>query len=554
MSCRSRLLVPGLAILIGAACQPGKESPTSPSLASVNLLQSQVSGSIRGPDGTSICNFVAPGSALTVRAVPMVPFLVAGPTQTVVCPTDGYSFLVDSGDYRLRVTLPVSASLPWRWLEPGVLTVDGTPNLTKDLEVQNGIPLGGGVTLDGAPIAGVPLTLSYGVNQAFGAAVGQTGAAGTWQDNLGRSVLPLQAGEQYAPIFQCAGLGVNVVLSGPLVPFVFPTEASSVDCQLETSIASQYTNFGARMAVGSFPGDIGGQSGALLGTVGSGYGVQFPLAGPPVHFPVQANQLFLGGLILSAGAGNILTGFNGAGELICTVCQDLGLTSTVGFDRDASGAQVIRWNYDDFSSSEGLGLSVVQHSIDNTGPGDYILFRYAITNTSNLRRTFFAGFFGDWDIDGSGGDDEGATTLDGRLMYETNGSGVGTHAGTMVVGAAPVKGRYFFNQFSFPSTDLQANAMSGRIQVPSIPCCGDTRYFQSIGPLSLAPGRTTVVWIAVVMGDDLAQMEANATAAAADIASRNTKPAPVAGASVATYARAPSRAEAAPVKTNRRIE
>lgn len=556
MPFRARFLVPGFAVLIVTGCQTEKETPTAPAFTSANLVQSQVSGSIRGPGGASICNFVTPGSAVTVRTVPMVPFLVAGPTQTVVCPTDAYSFLVDSGDYRIRVTLPVSASLPWRWLEPGVVLVDGTPNLTKDITVQDGIPLGGGVTLDGAPIAGVPLTLTYGINQAFGAAVGQTGAAGTWEDNLGRSFLPLQADEQYAPIFQCAGLGVNVVFSGPLLPFIFPTEASSVDCQLETSIAAQYTSIGARMAVGSFPGDIGGQSGALLGAIGSGYGVQFPLSGPPVHFPAQATQLFRGGLMISAGPANILTGWDAAGYMACGICQDLGSSGTVGFDRDPSGAQVIRWNYDDLSSPEGLGLSVVQHSIDNTGAGDYILFRYAITNTSSVQRTFFAGFFGDWDIDGFGGDDEGATTLDGRLLYETNGGGVGTHAGTLVIGAAPAKGRYFFSQFSFPSTDLQANAMSGKVQVPSIPCCGDTRYLQSIGPLSLAPGRTTVVWIAVIMGDDLAQIEANATAAAQDIASRATNTAPIAGGSGTTYSGVQAQAGqvAAPVKPSPRIE
>ena len=140
-------------------------------------------------------------------------------------------------------------------------------------------------------------------------------------------------------------------------------------------------------------------------------------------------------------------------------------------------------------------------------------------------------------------------------MYETNGGGVGTHAGTMVVGAAPAKGHYFSNLMTLPTTAVQARAMSGELQAPSIPCCDDVRYLQSIGPLTLAPGRTTVVWIAVVMGDDIAQMKANAIAAAADIASRNTKPASVAGASVATYGRMQSQSRvAAPVKVKVRIE
>jgi hypothetical protein len=546
MSCRARLLVPGLVVLIGVACQPERDSPTAPSLASANLVQSQVSGSIRGPDGTSICNFVAPGSLLTVRTVPLIPFAISGPTQSVTCPTDSYSFLVDSGDYRIRVTLPVSANLPWRWLEPGVVKVDGTPSLTKDLTVLDGVPLGGGVTLDGSPVAGVPLTLSYGINQAFGAGIGQTGAAGTWVDNLGRSLLPLQAGEQYVPFLQCDGLGVKVIASTPALPFVFPAEASSVNCQMETSVATQYTNTAARMAVGSFPGDIGGRSGALFAAIGSGYGVQFPVSGPPVQLPVQASHLFRGGLIISGGANHILTGYDAAGYTACVICQDLGLNATVGFDHDASGARVIRWKYDDAGSSEGLGLSIVQHSIDNTGSADYVLFRYGITNTSGTPQTFFAGFFGDWDVELDGGADEGNTTLDGRLMYVTNPGETGIHAGTLMMGARPA-GHYFSNNFTLLSPDILNQIMSGSLQQRSITCCTDVHYYQSVGPIRLTPGQTRVIWIAVVLGDDLAQIEANATAAAADIQSRSTQPAPITSGAGTTY-RAQVQSGVVPVK------
>jgi hypothetical protein len=487
-------------------------------LISANLVQSQVSGAVLGPDGTSICNFIAPGGVVTVRAVPLLANSIAGPTQNLACPGNTYSVLIDSGDYRMRVTLPVSVGLPWRWLEPGSITVDGNP-ISKNITVQNGLALGGGATLDGAPLAGVPLTLTYGVNPLFGAAIGQTGAAGTWEDNLGRPVLPLQVDEQYAPIFQCNGLGVTVALFSPTAPFLFPGEAASADCQLQTAPATQFTNTGARMVATEFPGDIGGQSGALLSSLGTGWGVQFPVAGGPVHFPFNATQLFLGGLIIGTGNGHVLTGFNAAGELVCRVCQDLGTSGSVGFDQDPSGIRFIRWRYDDAGSTEGTGISVTQHSFDNPGGADYLLIRYAITNTSTIRQTIYAGFFGDWDIDGSAFDDIGNTAMNGRLMYETNDGDLGTHAGTLVMGA-PAAGHYFTDLLTPFTEGEQLRALSGALQVPSA-IAADIRYIQSVGPITLGAGSTRVIWVALVMGDDTAQLLANAAAAAADIAARS---------------------------------
>lgn len=503
-------------LLLG--CNSGDKSPTSPALLSANLVQSQVSGAVLGPDGTSICNFLAPGSVVTVRSVPLATNTIIGPSQNVACPGNTYSVPIDTGSYRMRVTLPVSAALPWRWLEPGAITGDGNP-ITKNLTVQNGLALGGGATLDGAPLAGIPLTLTYGVNPAFAAAIGQTGASGTWEDNLGRAVLPLQVNEQYAPIFQCNGLGVTVSQFSPTVPFLYPSEAASADCQLQTASATQFTNSGARMVATAFPGDIGGQSGALLSSLGSGWGVQFPVAGGPVHFPFTATQLFLGGLIIGTGSGHILTGFNAAGELVCRVCQDLGTSGSVGIDQDPSGVRFIRWRYDDAGSSEGTGISVTQHSFDNPGGADYLLIRYAITNTGASRQTIYAGFFGDWDIDGAAFDDIGNTAMSGRLMYETNDGDLGTHAGTLVAGA-PVAGHYFTDLLTPVTEGEQLRALSGAVQVPSS-IAADIRYIQSVGPFTLAPGATRVIWVALVMGDDTAQLLANAAAASADIAARS---------------------------------
>jgi hypothetical protein len=141
-------------------------------------------------------------------------------------------------------------------------------------------------------------------------------------------------------------------------------------------------------------------------------------------------------------------------------------------------------------------------------------------NTSQSTLRFFAGFGGDLDIDFDSGDDRGFTALNGRLMYQVSDAESGIHVGTMLLGEVPVSGNYFFSGFEeFPSVADQVRALRGRIRRTTADP-GDLRHIHGAGPIRLEPQETRDIWIAIVAGENRAQLLDNAAAARADVADR----------------------------------
>ena len=201
-------------------------------------------------------------------------------------------------------------------------------------------------------------------------------------------------------------------------------------------------------------------------------------------------------------------------------CRDFGLDAHLTFASSPRFGTKVLWRYSDAPSVEGVGLKVVQQSFDGRPPGDYVLFRFGFTNSGPAPVTFYAGMFADWDIGDDVLDDVGATEPGGRLMYMTNGSG-GPLAGSLLLSDAPASGNRFFRLQGAPppSSDYVA-ALAGDVRVPSVESPGDYLYLHGVGPITLAPNETDEVWIAIVAGDDLAQLRANAAAAETDVARR----------------------------------
>jgi hypothetical protein len=516
-----------VALPLAIACRDGPVPVAPPSYS--NGATWLVSGTVRGPDGMSICNSVPELATFRVQIFDPVTTSSTAPfvgSQELTCPADEYAIPLGDGTYRLRVVLPRDpgiGTLPWRYLDPAAITVS-TGDVTHDVQIADGVAMGGGVTLDGAPIAGSPMSIRYDPWYFMTAALAVSGGDGAWDDDFDdfdRSPLMLQPGVRYWASSACLLLGTRALALPPTESFLFPTERSAINCTLETGPATSFSHDRTRLVVTPLPGDVGGQSGELFSQYGRGWGVQFPIGPNPLDHAIASSHLYLGGLIVGIQPNVVLSGVDVGGYLDCsTACRDLGLDATMHVSAPAGGGKVVEWRYSDVTSLEGVGLQVVQESFDGKPPSDYVLFRFTFKNLGRATVTFHAGFFGDWDIDVDHLDDIGATDLGGRLMYATNDGNVGSYAGTLILGP-PVTGNYFWdNAKGRLSLVEQVNALAGWMTQPSIGPGGDLRHIHGVGPITLKRTKSADVWIAIVAGEDLSHLLANAGAAQADVTSR----------------------------------
>jgi hypothetical protein len=517
-----------LGVLLAACSSDPGVAPVPPGISN-GLVSHTVSGNILGPDGTNLCNTTS-GVTMVARLLnanfpPGQPFLAQ---QTIACPANRYSFSADAGTARISLQLPTGAivalALPERTLDEVPV---GDVDVTHDIHVLNGTALGGSVTLDGNPVVGQGLAINYGFNPTFFAAGGSSQADGHWAEFFGRSQLILQNGVAFEASGCTGGLATKLTAGPPIGPFVFPTDRSAIDCTMITAPAAEFSHTLTRLVVTPLPGDIGGLSPELFYRYGSGWGVQFPVVGQaPMHFPLEASHLYVGGLMIGLAPDRVLTGTSVLGEMQCVgACRDLGLDATLGFTDQTPAGRKVLWQYSDTPSPQGVGLRIRQRSFDGVPPNDYVLFHFSIQNQGSATVTFYAGFFGDWDVDINPFDDVGLTDMNGSLMFMTSSiENTGIHVGTLLRGDAPVSGNYFFaGNEPFPSLTDQVSAMNGSLRRES-DGPADLRYIHAIGPITLDRGKKADLWVAVLAGENRDQLLTNAQAADADIGNRMHQP------------------------------
>lgn len=510
-----------------AACSEDPSAPAKLS-ADVTTATPSIAGAVLGPDGTSICNFLAPGGGVRVRFVTWPEGLLASQTQ-VTCPENRFNHTVTAGAYVLRTTFltaPTLATLPLAQLDLDPVTVLHT-EVVRDVQMREGQALAGGLYLDGRPYPGVALNVLFEFGPKFIAGQGLSPAVGSWRDGFfGRDALVLQTGIRYAGLKVCGRvLGARQLRARPSEAFVFPDDADAVRCVFGTvHRLAAITHHMPRMVVSAMPADLGGGfDDDQLGPFGTGWGVQFPVVGGAPRREGSASQLFTGALVVGVAPGTVLAGEDiGIYNLECVgPCRDMGQDAELDVDwRHWSGKQVT-WSYTDAASAERVGLRVIQQSFAGRAGFDYVLFRFQIRNQSHATQTIYPGFFGDWDVDNQAGTNVGATELGGRLLYVTTGDGAGTHIGTLLISGAPIAGTHIFSSNTQPSMSVadQFRALVGDLKVTSLGPA-DVRVIHSVGPITLRQRQETVMWIAIVAGEDRAGMLASAAVADADARAR----------------------------------
>ncbi len=483
-----------------------------------------VTGSVVGPDG-NICNSLPGGGRLQINAIDMgVIGGGAAGVQSVLCPQNTFSFTLPEGTYLFRARLPIPGAIaggfPWQsyTLSPVVVTGD----VTQDITVAPGTPLGGGVTVNGQPLPGINLGLGHADATRFGVTNATSSAAGGWEEFIGRPQTILQNGIRVAPSIVCDLLGTRLLQPVSFAPFEFPDEKNSYTCDMVDAPAQQFSHTRTRLVVTPGPGDVGAGQLALPEELGNGWGVQFPVnpGEKPRIGDITVSQLFVGGLLVGIRPDRLLSANELNGYIQCGNCRAFGPEGRLHFTSSPQYGTKVTWQYSDASSSQGIGLKVVQKSYDGVPPADYVLFRFTITNGGAGPVTIYPGFFADWDIDDDFLDDVGAT--EGRLMYMTNAGG-GIAGGSLIISDAPVSGTAFFTDFGQTTAEI-VSALAGDFTNPSADEPNDHRYVQGIGPITLAQGAATQFWLAIVAGEDLAQLRSNAAAAQADVAARRVQP------------------------------
>jgi hypothetical protein len=513
------------ALLLLAAWGCGGAEPAAPTTAPTSLATLRtITGRLLGPDGRSLCRTVPADTSLVELLNP--DFNGANDVfldlRGVACPDNTFAVSQELAEAHLRVELPLSQDLghlPWRSLDVFPVPPGGVDHPVR----LEGTALAGRVTLDGAPLEGVGLNVNYDFNPGYGATFLTSGPDGRWVEFFGRSPAFLDAGNRYQA-FGCGLLGATLPEGLPAGGFLFPAGRRNLSCRFRTAPSTRFSHTATRLVVTPMPGDIGGSfSGELFGQFGVGWGIQFPVpAGEaPQHADPVVSQIFNGGLIVGVPAQNgrparVLIGTDAAGELACgATCRDLGLDGVVTFTPTGARGdrKNVTWRYSDAGSGDAAGLEVVQHSIDGIRPHDYVLFRFQLRNTGPETLRFYAGFFGDLDVEFDPFDDRGATALDGRLMYQVSEAETGTLVGTELLGDVPVTGNYFFGPEQDPlSVPDQIRALRGQIQRRTAGPT-DLRYLHGVGPITLGHQQARDFWLAVVAGETRAQLLANAAAA-----------------------------------------
>jgi hypothetical protein len=201
----------------------------------------------------------------------------------------------------------------------------------------------------------------------------------------------------------------------------------------------------------------------------------------------------IGSLLVSGDIVNVASNFVG------------GFTSNTDFDQIASA------DLDDSGAPTPYGLTLLQRSYTNTGE-EYGFIRYGFIHTSGqLLADLYSGIFLDWDVNefvtNSGGYD-----LARDMVYNWDAEGT-----TYYYGLAALDG------LSGARTTIDSPAPTTRTGSFTwittfdftIPPNGDFRTWIGTGPMDVAPGDTTWTTFAVLAGDDLTGLQANADAARA---------------------------------------
>jgi len=240
------------------------------------------------------------------------------------------------------------------------------------------------------------------------------------------------------------------------------------------------------------------------------------LTGPGISWKGD-NGAFVGGVIFGSGQSGYINGllgsFNSVDNSLVTDLVNIesdfasGFTSTEEFD------QVARAVYSDGLAARPYNVNIIQYSYTNTGD-NFGFIRYGFVNKSDeTLPDFHAGIFLDWDI-GAYQDNHGGYALEENLVYEygiqdSHYFGIAALDGLSGMKVTPAYGELG------DGDQIRAVSMQWLCTQDTTPITqnDDLRSWTGSRLGTIAPGDTVWTTFAIVAGDDLSQIKANASAA-----------------------------------------
>ncbi len=230
------------------------------------------------------------------------------------------------------------------------------------------------------------------------------------------------------------------------------------------------------------------------------------------------NGLWFGGLIFASKKIGEVHGMVGSFRWIDNTEQfvkDIEFVKSdfkKGFSTDANFNQISKATLNDSGAVQPYGVEILQNTYSNTAD-KFVFIRYGYINkTSKTINDFYAGIFIDWDIlpDASsnlGGFDEGT-----NLVYMHSSDSKSKYFG---VACLNTLSGFSISDFN-PTSVMQARKELFKYLTTkgtNVTKAAEYRSYQGVKIGDLTPGDTVWATFAIVAGDNLNEIKANATAA-----------------------------------------
>ena len=279
------------------------------------------------------------------------------------------------------------------------------------------------------------------------------------------------------------------------------TEYGGVWCRntAETSTPPYFTHNTGKFKISIFEdGSLGHLS--SLNSIGEG-----------CHYKINLDALYASGLIF----GTQSLGFVNGNQASFYITNEFINTDPIHEVNSSDGEfdQISQTIYNDNGAVVPYGVSVNQKAFSNTGD-EFVILEFCFTSAPFPQDNFYAGIFADWDIGGAvgfpknlGGYDQSRNL---SYQYVSDGSYDPNYYG--IVALSGMAGSKITTEGeAMKETALQRISTFENETITEI---GDHRMWIGSGPFTLTQDVPKFVYFAFVVGTDLANLQANADAAA----------------------------------------